>query len=264
MMENILICYYSQTGQLKDILINMFSSLNANLEFCEIRAPQYTFPLNWRSMFEMFPESVLQMPCQISYDIPLKKFDKIVIGFQTWFLHLSLPMLSFIMTDDFKTLVNGKEVILVMDCRNSWRQSMKRIEDAVTENGGIVKNRYVFCSVSGNFWGSISILKWFFTGNKHTYFLPEPGVPDSEVLQAKRHGFEAVNKINDNVTLCPKTNARTMPPAIEEFAIQKFKWWAKYIVEGKSEYRRFKLFLFKVWLIFIIVIISPLVKILKK
>lgn len=260
MNKNVLVIFYSQTGQLREIIMNIFSHLRIDIDFCEIKTPQYNFPLNWNYMFEMFPESVLQTPCKISYNLPLKEYDTIVIGFQTWFLNISLPIYTFSLTEDFKTLVKGKEVILIMDCRNSWRKSMDYMEKIVIANGGRIKSKHVFASIGGNILGSLAILKWFFTGNKISKYFPEPGVPQSEIDKSKSYGLNIINEYTNDVMFYPSNNNKLMPPEIETSISKKFRWWANFIVKDQNNYRKIKLTLFKVWLAVALIIVSPLFK----
>lgn len=84
------------------------------------------FPFSCAVMFNMFPESVLQESCKIFYNLLLKEYDTIVIGFQTWFLRLFLTVMTYSQIQDFSSLVKDEEVYLVMDCINSWRVSMSK------------------------------------------------------------------------------------------------------------------------------------------
>ena len=63
-MKNVLVVYYYQTGQLAEILNNFLLPISADyhVDYTEIKTSRYAFPLTWKSMYEMFPESVLQMP----------------------------------------------------------------------------------------------------------------------------------------------------------------------------------------------------------
>lgn len=260
---NALIVYYSQTGQLKEILRNLFSDSMSNIDYCEIQTTQYKFPLTWKTMFDMFPESVLQKPCSISYELPHKDYDAVILGFQTWFLHLSLPMLTFCQTCDFNRLVEGKKVYLIMDCRNSWGQAMQFVENRVKQSGGVIEGKYVYGSTGGNFVGSISILHWFFTGNKKVHFLPEPGVPQIEIDKAHNCGDMILSTSSKEVITFPIGNSRFMPVQMENFAIKKFKWWAKYIINKDNKYRKYRLLLFRLWLICTLMAIAPFTKIMR-
>lgn len=265
-MKKVLVLFYSQTGQLKEILTKLFSELDSDItiDYVEIKAPQFSFPLNWQSMFNLFPESVLQVPCDITYELPNNQYDVVVLGFQTWFLHLSLPMLTFSHTEDFANLIKNKHVYLIMDCRNSWRYSMKYMEEKVSSKGGYIKGKCVFGSIGSNFIGSISILHWFFTGNKKLFLFPEPGVPQAEIDRSAKYGKYILLHEHDNrVIEYPIGNSHFMPLKIEKNVTDKFKHWATYITADNNKYRKKRLRYFRIWLIFTITILSPFIIVVK-
>lgn len=260
-MKKNLVVFYSQTGQLKEILNNVFKESQDYIEYVEIEAPQITFPLNWESMFELFPESVLKIPCEITYNISnIEDYDTIILGFQTWFLHLSQPMLAFSQTKEFANLVKGKNVYLIMDCRNSWKLPMEYMQNKVISCGGYIKGQCVFSSKNSNFLGALSILHWFFTGNKKSIFFPEPGVPQAEINKSVEYGkslFTVEQK--KEVLHYPSGKHHFLPPRIEAFAMNSFKKWAVYVTADKNEHRKKRLIYFKIWLLMTLISLSPFI-----
>lgn len=137
---------------------------------------------------------------------------------------------------------------------------MDYMEKIVITNGGKIKSKHVFASIGGNILGSFAILKWFFTGDKFSKYLPEPGVPQSEIEKAKGYGPNFINKYTNDVIFYPSDNKKLMPPAIEADISKRFRWWANFIVKDQNNYRKVKLFLFKLWLVITLIIVSPLFK----
>ena len=76
-MKNVLVVYYSQSGQLLDISKNITKKLEesdkVNLDFYEIKLKNnFPFPWNKKSFFNAFPETFLQTPTPlIDLDNPL-------------------------------------------------------------------------------------------------------------------------------------------------------------------------------------------------
>lgn len=259
-MKNVLVIYYSQTGQLKEILKNFCSCDKGccTFDFVEIQTVQYSFPLTWNKMLNMFPESVLQTPCNITFTIPNdKKYDLIVLGFQTWFLHLSLPVLSFIKTKNFNKIITGKDVCLIMDCRNSWQEAMSIVEKSIIESKGRIVGKYVFANECGNIVGIFPILNWFFTGNKKFACLPEAGLSKKEIEKAHYYGNEFWGNSNANhgVLIFP-SDAKIMSYELEVYAKKKFYKWAIF-VKKSPKYRDVKLSIFAIWLIGTLLFIAP-------
>ena len=88
---NILIVYYSQTGQLLDIINHLFKEKqeDVNLFYLKIE-PVQPFPFPWKAaeFFDCMPESVLQMAEPIKpISFPTEKMDLVILGYTPWFYH---------------------------------------------------------------------------------------------------------------------------------------------------------------------------------
>ena len=91
-MKNVLVIYYSQSGQLESIARNIakpfLNSEGMNVVFYEIQMEKpFPFPWNKTAFFDVFPESFLQIPSQlkpIPSEILNTKFDLILLHFQVW------------------------------------------------------------------------------------------------------------------------------------------------------------------------------------
>lgn len=121
--RRIQIVYYSQSGSLKYLIEESMRPylgdyvLVWNPIHC---AKPFPFPWNRRRFFSVFCDSVLQKGCRTVCDeIKIEKGDMILLGFQPWFLHLSLPIQSFINSTQFGRIVKDREVILFTCYRNT-------------------------------------------------------------------------------------------------------------------------------------------------
>jgi hypothetical protein len=80
----VLVIYYSQTGQLRSIINQVFSSVkNVTVDYCPIQ-PVTPFPFPWTAsqFFDCMPECVMQVPESIEpLNIPSKNYDLIVLGY---------------------------------------------------------------------------------------------------------------------------------------------------------------------------------------
>src|SRR5690554_1773638 len=102
-MKEILVIYYSQTGQLFDILRNIASTIsdeNVNISYFKI-VPKNKFPFPWTQseFYGAFPETFLQIPAPleaIPAEILQKKYDLVILGYTTWYLTPSIPINSFL------------------------------------------------------------------------------------------------------------------------------------------------------------------------
>ena len=88
-MKEVLIIYYSQSGQLLDIVQNLATSIegeNVNITYYRISPKNdYKFPWKQDDFYDAFPESFLQIPCELKAPkahILEKKYDLIILGYQ--------------------------------------------------------------------------------------------------------------------------------------------------------------------------------------
>ena len=120
-MKKILVLYYSQTGQLTEIVNSITTELRYNndveLVFEEIRPKEpYPFPWTGEQFFQAFPESVKEIPCKlnpVSFDTETH-FDLVILAYQVWFLSPSIPISSFLQTGEAKNILNGRPTITII------------------------------------------------------------------------------------------------------------------------------------------------------
>src|SRR4051812_10956522 len=102
----ILVLYYSQSGQLRDILDSTLSDVADALELTYAAIEPVTpWPFPWKasSFFDAMPESVARIPAPVK---PLPQaivqgdYDMILLGWQPWFLHPSQPITAFMQSSD--------------------------------------------------------------------------------------------------------------------------------------------------------------------
>src|SRR5690606_39674674 len=103
MAKNILVTYYSQSGQLEEIVKNITQPFREKQEeftvtYYEIK-PKKDFPFPWSKpvFFDTFPESYLQIPVEIekpSDEILNKDYDLVILGYQVWILKHTIPIIS--------------------------------------------------------------------------------------------------------------------------------------------------------------------------
>ncbi len=265
-MKNLLVIYYSQTGQLKEIISNFVMTWNTSyhIDFVEIKCDDFSFPMSYKQFFDVFPETVLKLPSEIHYTIDEKDYDCVLLGFQPWFLHTSIPFNSFMQTDDFKKLVRNKPVVLVMDSRNTWRNSLHEVVVETEKNAGIIKGIFVFRNISNNRAGLFPLLYWLITGKKNSSFkmFQGGGILQEIIDSANVYGANAIAALDDanrHYTVIPHIDEEFTSIKYEQWAIEKYLKWATFIRRNDFKYRRFKLFLFRVWILFIFFVLTPFI-----
>ncbi len=139
----VLVLYYSQTGKTKDVINNFLHPLcdQENILIDEVAIePVVAYPFPWPKLyfFSIFPECVYEDTVSIKTPVfKESKYDLVILGAQVWFLSISIPVISFLKSQDSRILKNTK-VITVINCRKMWIYTQKRLEEYVGNIGGIV------------------------------------------------------------------------------------------------------------------------------
>ena len=275
-MKNILVIYYSQTGQLLDILNSITSGMadaEVRITYCPI-VPEKPYPFPWRQeeFYGAFPETFLQIPSpniSIPEEILNKRYDLIILGFTVWFLTPSIPINSFLKSDDAKKLLKNTPVITVSASRNMWIMAQEKVKKLLVDNGANLIGNIALVDRNLNHISVITIVHWLLGGKKTRMFgiFPKPGVSDKDIINSSRFGLpikEAV--ILNDYTLLQKNllevGAVRVDPSLIATDIRGnmvFTKWANLLIKKKGEERKKWLMFFKYYLITAIWVIAPLV-----
>ncbi|RJE72630.1 hypothetical protein [Reichenbachiella sp. MSK19-1] len=273
-MKKILAINYSQTGQLDEILDKMFEPFDAiSVERVKIEMVEpYAFPWTSERFFDVFPESVMEIPLRVApFVTSQENYDLVVLGYQPWFLSPSIPTTSLLMDDHFRALVKGKPVVTVIGARNMWLNSQESVKAMLKTAGARLVGNIPLIDRSDNLASVVSILHWMLKGKKTKPYgiFPKPGVNDEDIMSADEFG-EMIKRTWDkgnyedlqlNLLSLGKVKVPTNILFIEQRAKKLFRIWAN-IVQKKGttpEKRRKWLVVFKYYLIFALFVVSPVV-----
>jgi len=277
MSKKILVVYYTQSGQLLDVVNSVMSPLekgdNYTIVYEELK-PDPPFPFPWTSdeFFQAMPECVKGIPCGIK-PLSLKgdeDFDLIIVAWQPWFLSPSMPFHAFFSDETAKKVLKGKPVITIIGCRNMWVNGQERIRTYITETGGIPSGNIVLFDRASNLMSVVSIIRWMFTGKKERFLkiFPPAGISVDDIRKASRFGEIILNALKENEidnarAQLIKAGAVEVNPAlvmIEKRGIVFFRLWAGFI-RRKGEFgspaRAPRVRLFKYYLLAVIYLASP-------
>ena len=277
MPKKVLVVYYSQTGQLREILDSVIAPLKASSEvtvtFEEIK-PKTPFPYPWTSdeFFQAMPESVRGIPCEL-HPLSLngqENFDLIIVAWQPWYLSPSIPIHAFFQHETAKKLLSGKPVITIIGSRNMWIMAHERIREYLKSMQAKLVGNIVLYDKAPNLISVVSIIHWLFTGKKGRYLkiIPPAGVSDDDIKNSSRFGDIILDSIrrNDLEHLRPalvKAGAVDVLPSLvmlEKRGKIFFRLWAAFILK-KGDYgdpaRVTRVRLFKYYLLFVLYIVSP-------
>lgn len=238
-MKKVLVLYFSQSGQMKEILESITEPLKDHvaLVFEEIQ-PVVPFPFPWttETFFDAMPESVLQIPPLIQ-DMPSineEKFDFVILGYQPWFLSPSQPITGFLKSKWANSL-KDTSVMTVIGCRNMWLNAQEKVKESLEEIGAKHCGNIVLEDRHSNLTALKSIIRWMFKGQKTVEGKPEAGVSSQEIVAAKKfsapilHCLEQNDFLNLQKELLELDAVQLRPNLIvmEKRGISQFPKWAK-------------------------------------
>lgn len=278
-MKEVLVIYYSQTGQLFDIVSNISSSLedeDINVTYLQITPKDmYEFPWKKEAFFDVFPESFLQIPSPVEEPDPKifnKKYDLVILGYQVWYLTPSIPVNSFLKSENAKKILNNTPVITVIGCRNMWIQAQEKVKTLLVSCNAKLVGNIALVDRHINHISVLTITHWMFKGKKNRLlgFFPKPGISDKDISNVVTFvpSIKKALRANNYVGLqkeIVKLGAVKIKPFLvlaDKRANLLFSKWANLIYKrGKAgdPKRKKNLILFNYYLLFAIWIIAPLV-----
>ncbi|MCP4369027.1 MAG: dialkylresorcinol condensing enzyme DarA, partial [Deltaproteobacteria bacterium] len=188
-MKKILVVYFSQTGQLTEIVQSVLSpmekSQDVSLVFEELR-PKRKFPFPWTSQqfCDVFPESFLEIPCELE---PFgfntdEDFDLIVLAYTIWYMSPSIPITAFLKSPEAQKIIKGRPVVTIIGCRNMWLLAQEKVKTRIYDMGGRITGNIVLMDKALNLIGIVTIAYWMFTGKKDRCLkiFPRPGVSEKD------------------------------------------------------------------------------------
>jgi hypothetical protein len=286
MIPRVLVLYYSQTGQLRNILDSVLSQVKGSMDlsFAMIE-PEHSWPWPWTAgqFFDAMPESVLQRPAPVKPlppHIVNRDYDLIILGWQPWFLHPSQPTMAFLQSPDARIL-NGKPVVTVVGARNMWLNAGEIVKEGLRANAARHIGNIVLVDTNTNLISLLTVIRWSFKGRRDASgWLPQAGVQDDDIAAAARFGqaiLDAGKSVVANKTQRElpagatilhekllRMGAVELHPGLvllEQRGVKNFRFWAKYIRENGgpgAAKRQGRVRMFKRLLLTAIFILSPL------
>lgn len=272
----IAVFYYTQTQQLFHILKSLLTPLENNGCIVKYKPvePVVPFDFPWTSdnFYQTFPESRQEIPFknrEIDFS-DIADADLVALGYQPWFLSLSIPISSFLQEPSTQSYLNGKSVVTVVGSRNMWISSHDSINRFfIKSNCNWVAN-IVLEDRHNNLVSVLTIFRWLIDNKKEaSRYLPEAGVSQTDIDSVAGLASEIYYSLEnkDYKTLQSRIADRGGVAfhnnlyLIERVGHKMFGIWSKWILKKgsyQSPERKFRLILFKYYLMTVIFIVSPL------
>jgi len=270
-MKRILVVYYTQSGQLKEIIDSVLSPLTeVTIDFLPIdTAEPFPFPWTDEAFFGAFPESYLQIPQPLKpFHLAHTDYDLVILGYQVWYLSPSIPFNSFLQSEAGKQLLQGKPVITISGTRNMWVMAHQKVKKLLTECGAHLVGNVALTDRHHNHISVITIVQWLFSGDKNKRYLgvfPKAGVADKYIQGASVYGTLIAphlqtgdyTGLQQEIVSHGGVHYKRFLLSAEKKGNRLFGIWAKMIYGSKK--RKFLLKCFRIYLYIAIWVLMPIV-----
>ena len=261
MCKKVLAIYFSQSGQLGEIIDNLTLPLvdaGVTLEKVRVRpVNDYAFPWTADSFFSVMPDCQLDIPVELEpFTLQEDRYDLVILGYQAWFLSPSIPFNSLMQQPALRAVLNDTPVITVTGARNMWLSAFVRVKKLIRQTGARHVGNIALVDTHPNPVSFITIFHWMLHGKKDSYLniFPPPGVSQADIIHTKVFGQSVLphlqsgdwgglqNKIDKDKGVVLNYNLMV----IESTASKIFKAWANFIAKRKNKLpwiRAFKYYL---------------------
>jgi hypothetical protein len=249
MNKKVLAIYYTQSGQMRDIMDAFTAPLTAAgavVEKAQVKlVADYSFPWTGKRFFSVMPDCVLDVPAQLE-PITLSEtaYDLVILGYQPWFLSPSIPSNSILNHPEIKAILKDTPVITISEARNMWLNAYVRIRQKLKDAGATLVGNVALVDKHPNPVSFITIFYWMLTGKKERYLnvFPKPGVSDEDISNTRIFGDIVAEHLTNGEwdglqeeLLKQKAVVVKYPLMfIEGKAKIIFAAWAKFIVKRKN------------------------------
>jgi len=272
MGKKILVIYYSQSGQLGDIINSLTAPLiqaGNSIETIRVEpATAYPFPWTGKAFFAVMPDCVQGVPGELKpFQLKETSYDLIIMGYQAWFLSPSIPFNTILNHPSVKAVLKDTAVVTITGARNMWISAMERIKKSLQESGANLVGNIALVDKHANFISFVTIFYWMFKGKKERYLniFPKPGVADADIDHCKVFGSAIekhlssgqYNGLQDELIEEKAIVVKYNLMFIESKARKIFAIWAGIISKRKN--KTAWLVAFKYYLIIALFIAAPII-----
>jgi menaquinone-dependent protoporphyrinogen IX oxidase len=209
----VLLVYYSYTGQSLKVLeaaAEVFSErgcdvAKASIEFTDERyAEKFSrFPMRrvWPDMMSVLraqkrgETGEIRIPdaaCNGDYDL-------ICIGSPTWWQTVSMPMRSFLKSDEARKLLSGKPFVVFVVCRQYWRENFEAVRELAERQGGRYVDEIHFTYPGDSLRSMLSLTSYLGSGEYRQKYLgiriPPTNVQPEQLAQTRTFAARLADRL---------------------------------------------------------------------
>jgi len=272
MGKKVLAIYYSQSGQLGEIIDQLCAPLThagVEVERLQIRLKdEPPFPWTSKSFFGVMPDCVLGVTAELApFAFRETRYDLILLGYQAWFLSPSIPFNSLMHHPLMKEIVKDTPVVTVTGARNMWVNAFEGVKKLLKGAGARHVGTIALVDRHLNLVSIFTIFHWMLGGKKDRWLgvFPRPGVADEDIAKAGSFGSTLLSCLEknewegmqDTLTAQKAVDLKYHLMLMESKAGILFGLWARWISSRKKKGPW--LVAFKYYLLLALFLFAPIV-----
>lgn len=271
MSKKVLAIYYSQSGQLGEIIdcfTAPFAGSGLTVEKVRVRpVEEYAFPWTGERFYGIMPDCVLGATTElVPFRLRESSYDLIILGYQAWFLYPSIPCNSILQHPDFKAVLKNTPVVTITGARNMWLNAFECVKKLLSDGGANLVGNIALVDRHPNVISFVTIFHWLLGGKKdrRLNIFPKPGVSEADIVHTEVFGNLVLPYLYKNeweglqAELISHKAVELKYPLwlLETTAVPTYVKWAQLLVKKKK--RTFWLAAFKYYILFALFIGAPI------
>ncbi len=193
-MKKVLVLYYSQSGQLRNVIESFTSDLpddDIKVDIREIKPlVLYPYPWGFYEFFDEFPDAAHMKGCEVKEIENLDDdYDLIILGYTIWFLAPSSPIVGFMKSAQAKKIFKNKPVITLIACRDMWVMAQEKVKGLLKNVEARLIDNVALTDQGKGIYSFATTPRWLLSGKKDAFwFFPPAGILESDIKNASRFG----------------------------------------------------------------------------
>lgn len=209
----VLLLYYSYTGQSQRVLEAAgqvfrergFQVRSARIEFTDPRYAErfQRFPMRkvWPEFLGMLPAQTLRATGEIRTPDEVRggPYDLICIGSPTWWRTVSMPLRSFLTSDEAGLILDETPFAVFAVCRRYWRENFTAVRKLAQKKGGRFVGGIHFEYPGGQLRSMLALTSYLGSGEYRDRYLgiriPTTNISTDQLEESRRFAAKLADRI---------------------------------------------------------------------
>jgi hypothetical protein len=126
-------------------------------------------------------------------------YDLILIGSPTWWDNVSMPLRSFLKSDEARKLLFGKPFAVFVVCRTFWRENLEAVRELAEEQGGRYVDEIHFTYAGDNLRSMLALTSYLGSGQYREKYLglriPPTNVQPEQLEQTRTFAARLADRL---------------------------------------------------------------------